>query len=310
MAGVSVKAFAKINLSLGVTGRLENGYHLIRSVMQAIDIHDDITVETKGKAGLYGGTSIKIQVEDEIDKDSDVSFDIPEGENNIMYRAAAAMADYFCPVTGNRVNLRLVKRIPMAAGLAGGSTDAAAVMLALARLWAVDVKLATLVDIGKSIGADVPFCLAANAKLNPTLGFAGDILASSCALAEGIGETLTPRAGTDGAVVLVKPDIAVSTPYIYGLFDKNGQTDGIASPEDMVNALEPVTVGAYPLVGDTIERLKGLVSPERVFMSGSGPTVLAYFAERAAAESAAVRIKQAFKDEADGGCYVRFAGLM
>jgi 4-diphosphocytidyl-2-C-methyl-D-erythritol kinase len=316
MADVSVKAFAKVNLSLEVTGRLENGYHLIRSVMQAIDIYDDISVAVKGNAGLYGGTSIKLNVKSEADADSAVgAFTIPSGEDNIMYRAAAAMSDYFCPAAGNKIHISILKRIPVSAGLAGGSSDAAAVMLALARLWNLNAELSVLLNIGKSIGADVPFCIAANAKLNSQLGFADDAMASSAAFAEGIGEALTPLAGMDGALVLVKPDIAVSTARIYGLLDEHGfsrerQPAETVSQGNMINALEPITVGAYPAVGETIEKVKAIAAPNRVFMSGSGPTVIAYFSERAEAERAADRIKQALAEGTGGGYYVRLAKLI
>ncbi|MDR1028526.1 MAG: 4-(cytidine 5'-diphospho)-2-C-methyl-D-erythritol kinase [Clostridiales Family XIII bacterium] len=341
MGNISLRAFAKINLSLDVTGEPQNGYHPIRSVMQAIGVHDDIAVETKGRAGLYGGVSVKIDASTDM---AAPGFSVPSGKGNIMYRAAVAMADHFCPLSGTGISLRVVKRIPVSAGLAGGSTDAAAVMLALARLWALDADLPALMRVGASVGADVPFCLIANAKLNPALGFADAGSASACALAEGIGEALTPLASARGGAILVKPNLAVSTARVYGLWDEyvadaaglppeRPDTDALAralarteasrGPREaasdapandiskyMVNVLEPVAARAYAAVGETIERIRGLIAPDRVFMSGSGPTVVAYFADRAEAEEAAARCARAFAAQPAEGYYVRFAELM
>jgi 4-diphosphocytidyl-2-C-methyl-D-erythritol kinase len=252
------------------------------------------------------------------------------------------MSDHFCPSFGTHIRMRLVKRIPTAAGLAGGSSDAAAVMLALARLWNLDAPLSALLEIGKNIGADVPFCLAANAKLNPALGFSCDEAASSCALAEGIGETLSPLPPMRGTAVLVKPNLPVSTAHVYGLWDAAGResadgrtgaftrtrpdTDAFVSaladngkaraigpdhfPAYMVNVLEPVTAEAYPRVASAIGKMKTIAAADRVFMSGSGPTVIAYFRDRVSAEAAVPRISRAFAEERDDGCRVSLVSLI
>jgi 4-diphosphocytidyl-2-C-methyl-D-erythritol kinase len=458
MTDVSVKAFAKINLSLDITERREDGYHLIRSIMQAIDVCDDISVEAKGKVGLYGGVSVKIEMKGNAGADADAQNDvhaipsdkgiladaqsdaravpsgkgilvaaqsdaravpsgkgtlvaaqndaravpsdkgalvvaqsdvyaIPSGKDNIMYRAAIVMAEHFPPSAGNKIRIRIAKRIPVAAGLAGGSSDAAAVMLALAHLWGLDVTLASLLEIGTSVGADVPFCLIANAKLNPHLGFADDAQASSCALAEGIGEILSPLSSVSGTVMLVKPNLSVSTAHIYELWDSNHGTQtgaagrpghrahpdtdalvrALAAGDDreagntispnlasnaehtrsqgcvetaekretteetgtsektektekteqtalpnlskyMANVLEPVTAGAYPEVDDMIRCVEERAAADYVLMSGSGPTIIAYFADRAAATPAADRMKQALAEQ-QIACYVGIAEL-
>lgn len=327
MAFISANAFAKINLSLDVTGRFANGYHSIRSVMHAVDICDDITIETHGNAGLLSGVSVKIEVANRGEEGGV----IPSGENNIMYRAAVAVADRFCPSVGNKIRINIAKKIPVAAGLGGGSADAAVAILALARLWEVNAELPALLDIGKSVGADVPFCLISNAKLNPTLGFAEDRAVSTCALAEGIGEILTPLASAGGAAILVKSNISVQTSDIYALFDEYPpasarpdteelsralslgkvmrEEDRVALSRNMTNVLEPVTAGLRPEIYDIMNRIKAASSPDRVFMSGSGPTVVAYFANRAAADIAAGQIKKAFAEGKTECPRVIFAAL-
>jgi 4-diphosphocytidyl-2-C-methyl-D-erythritol kinase len=338
MGKIELKAFAKINLSLDVIGRLDNGYHAIRSVMHAISLYDRVTVETGGAAGLYRNPSIKLSVNAgallEQSGQADVIC-IPEDRQNTAWKAAMAMAERFCPVTGGRIQIKVEKRIPVAAGLAGGSADAAAVILALAKLWATGADLESLMRIGAGVGADVPFCMAAIAAKNENIGFQDAPLACSAALAEGIGDQLTPLPSFAAAkkavaakgesdsiqnspqapstvpkeaipakdqigILLLKPGIAVSTAQIYSLYDDfmcskermpRPDTDAFVSAlwrsgldlrdheicKNMVNVLENITIKEYPVVNTLIESVRQHADSDHVLMSGSGPTVIAFF---------------------------------
>jgi 4-diphosphocytidyl-2-C-methyl-D-erythritol kinase len=307
MNTLSVKAFAKINLSLDIVGIIEKesgNYHAIRSIMQAISLCDEVTVETKGHAGLFGGARIRLTLTDSA---GNAMPDLPADEHNLGWRAAARMADHFCPDRGNHVRIHITKRIPVAAGLAGGSTDAAAVMLALAVLWKTKVGLKDLCEIGAGLGADIPFCLIAIAKNNPALGYSADPMAATAALAEGIGDLLTPLPSPGGELLLYKPEVSVPTRDIYHLYDEMSVTAfsrpdtdlltsilsdsagaGIAPQslgaftENMKNVFEPVTAAAYPVVGESLALLRSALKDEadRVMMSGSGPTVFAWRSRR------------------------------
>jgi 4-diphosphocytidyl-2-C-methyl-D-erythritol kinase len=305
-----MKAYAKVNFSLEITGRLENGYHTLRSVMQAVDLFDEVTVEARAHHGAPK-LSVRMIPDDGI---------IPAGETNLAYRAAALMAELFTDGAAGKfrdIDMTVEKRIPVAAGLAGGSTDAAAVMLALAERWGVDVSLAELCKLSAALGADVPFCLAANAKNNPGL-YANDPAATSTALAEGIGDILTPLPSLAGAVILVKPNISLSTPHIYGVYDEAPEkaarpdTDGFlralrdggitakAAPAletFLVNALEYAALSESTETARILAELKNLLPRAAVFLSGSGPTVAAYFPEPADAKAAFPAARERFGAE-------------
>ena len=170
--------------------------------MQAIRLHDRIRVTAKGRAGLFGGVRIRLTASD---PSGQPALDIPAGEDNLAYRAALCLAEHFCPTKGNQIHIHIEKSIPVAAGLAGGSADAAAVFLSLAALWHLNGGLNPLLALGAKLGADIPFCISAIASGNPDLGFSEDPLAAPAALAEGIGEILTPLPTQGGQVHLLKP---------------------------------------------------------------------------------------------------------
>jgi 4-diphosphocytidyl-2-C-methyl-D-erythritol kinase len=306
----NVLAPAKINLSLNVLSRRPDGYHAISSVMQAIDLCDEISVRVE--EGLGCGAQIRIEADDER---------IPTGPENLAYKAAMLVLERFCPDAAPRVHIHIAikKKIPMAAGLAGGTSDAAAVILALASLFGVRATISALTEACGGIGADAAFCLAAAAAVNPALGYRGDPLAGTAALAEGIGELLTPAtARAEAAVLLVKPRIEVSTAEVYKLVRARGSANGdrvLTRALDcgdaagicaaMHNDLEAVTAAAYPVVQEVLDRLRTICdeacrpaagadkrgqAEERaacvhVQMSGSGPTVFAYFPAGAEAEA-------------------------
>lgn len=267
------KAYAKINLGLDVIQKLTNGYHQVKMIMQAIDLWDELTLE---------------KTEDGIVLTTDTG-ELPTNENNLIYKAAKLMRDTCSLREGVKIHLQ--KNIPIAAGMAGGSTDAAAAMTGMNRLFGLGIPLAELMRISVAVGADVPFCI---------LG--------GTALAEGIGEQLTPLPPMPPCHVLVaKPDISVSTKYVYEHLDSVGiphhpDIDGMVTAiregrlqgitDRMENVLESVTVPAYPI----IESIKGKMlelGASASLMSGSGPTVFGIFTKRPAAEYAFRQLKTA-----------------
>lgn len=251
---LSVVARAKINLTLDVIRRLPDGYHEIKSVMVPLALHDTVIISS----GTNGIT---------LSADSDA---VPAGLENLACKAASLLQEY----TGIRkpVHIHLKKNIPVAAGLAGGSTDAAAVLTGLNRFWQLGLSTAELFELGSRIGADVPFCL---------LG--------KTALASGKGERLLPLPPPPPlGVVLVKPRLGVSTATVYRLFDRLSLPRHGTCTEAMVDALhrgqvseiacclgndlEPVTAGMHTEIRKIKARFLeiGALGAE---MSGSGPTV-------------------------------------
>jgi len=253
----TLKAFAKINLTLDVVGKRPNGYHDVQMIMQQIDLHDDVTLRKQDKG-------IKLV--------TDSPF-IPVDRRNIAYLAAEKMFKRYDIESG--LHIQIDKRIPVAAGLAGGSTDAAAVIKGIDQLFNLNLKLEDMMEVGLELGADVPFCIMGGA-----------------ALAEGIGEKLTPIGGLkEGWMVLSKPNIGVSTQEVYqrlkwDAINKHPDTDGMLEAIEqndmhgvasgLCNVLEEVTVGLYPAVKELKDRFHeyGAVG---VLMSGSGPSVFAFF---------------------------------
>lgn len=265
------KAYAKINLGLDVLGTLPNGYHEVRMVMQTVDIWDELTFE-KAESGIVITTD---------------SGELPTDENNLIYKAAKLMQEEFDIAGG--VKIYLQKNIPIAAGMAGGSTDAAAAMRGLNELYELDVPEEKLMELGVRIGADVPYCIM-----------------GGTALAEGIGERLTRLpAAPKCFLVVAKPDYNVSTKEIYAKLDamkdyahpdidgiiaaiETGNLGGVA--KRLGNVLEDVTVQIHPEVTAVRELLqeKGALGSR---MSGSGPTVFGIFDNHTAAEAAAESLK-------------------
>lgn len=271
MEQLKVKGYAKINLGLDVIRRLPNGYHQVKMVMQAIDLWDELTLE-RSEGGITMTTD---------------SHSLATDESNLVRRAARLMQETFSLKTGLTIHLQ--KNIPIAAGLAGGSTDAAAVMKGINRLFDLNVPLPKLMELSTAIGADVPFCI---------LG--------GTALAEGIGERLTPLAPIPFCHILIaKPDISVSTKYVYEHLDSTGiekhpDLDGMTAAissgslpgiiSRMENVLETVTIPAHPVIAAIKRRLLKL-GAEGSLMSGSGPTVFGIFTDEAAARHACLQLK-------------------
>ena len=259
-------ANAKINLTLDVTGRRPDGYHEVSTIMQSLDLHDILDIEkTEGNSVILT-----------CDEPS-----LPCDDSNLIIKAAKALMFKAGHSEGLRIHLS--KQIPMAAGLAGGSADAAATLVGVNNLLGLGLADDGLAQIGASLGADIPFC----------------IQGGTC-LAEGIGEILTPiSAMPDCDIVLVKPDFDVSTKYVYEHLDaldyakldhpntkkmagliSEGNVNKIAA--NIGNILECVTVTGYPEISDIKKRLS-VSGADGVLMSGSGPTVYGIFTDAAAA---------------------------
>ena len=261
-----MKAYAKINLGLDVVRRLENGYHEVKMVMQTVGIYDVLTFE---------------RIDEGIVVTTD-SGELPTDENNLIYKAAKLMMEQYDIKEGVRIHLE--KNIPIAAGMAGGSTDAAATMKGINRLFDLGCTLRDLMELGVKIGADVPYCIM-----------------GGTALAEGIGEKLTALPPAPECFLLVaKPDINVSTKFVYEHLDaagveKHPDIDGMVKAireeslqgvlDRMENVLESVTVPAYPVI-DTIKNRMRELGALNSLMSGSGPTVFGIFIEKEKAQEA------------------------
>lgn len=258
MKALTMLARAKINLYLDVVGKRSDGYHNIESIMQLVDFGDDVTVEHAEAPGISICTNHP---------------ELPIDEGNIAYRAAKLMQETYHLSGGFRIKIE--KQIPIAAGLAGGSTNAAAVMHLINRLCSLGLSFEKLAELGVTLGADVPFCLY-----------------EKPALCEGIGEKLTPIAGlSDCHIVLTNPGVGVSTGKIYQALDSENPPKGgnvqrlienlsrknlTASFVDMINVMEPVAKEYCPQICDLLIKLRE-AGADHVMMSGSGATCFGVF---------------------------------
>ena len=272
MRKIEQKAYAKINLSLDILGRLENGYHIVRMVMQTIDLYDELVFETQDR----DCPSMEITLVSD-------NGEIPCGEDNLIVRAVRRMEAKYRIRKDLRITLK--KNIPVAAGMAGGSTDAAAALRAVRDLFVPEVSDEELQKIGVTLGADIPYCVTGGTQLS-----------------EGIGEVLTllPDAPQCGLVVC-KPPVGVSTGEVYKRYDSletvthpdiDAQIEAIRKGDlacmagHCGNVLEEVTGAMYPRIGE-IERFFEEQGALIAKMSGSGPTVFAIFADKEKARRAA-----------------------
>lgn len=272
MDEISVKALAKINLGLDVVRRREDGYHEVRMIMQTIHLFDRVQLKKKKEAGITLRTNLSF---------------LPVDEHNLAYRAAAMLREEFDIKEG--VEIALEKHIPVAAGMAGGSTDGAAVLYAMNEIFGLGLSRQALMERGVKLGADVPYCIM-----------------RGTALAEGIGEKLTQLPPMVKCPVLIaKPQISVSTKYVYEHLKLNEQSwhpdidkliDRIKAKKleqigaAMGNILESVTIAEYP----EIEAIKDCMKENgavNAMMSGSGPTVFGLFAEKEEARRAAEAVR-------------------
>lgn len=270
---MKLRAFAKINLGLDVIRRREDGYHEVRMIMQTIQMYDQLEMEKKNIPG--------------IDLTTNLSY-IPVNENNLVYKAAKLLMDQYHIREG--VSIDLNKFIPVAAGMAGGSSDAAATLVGMNKLFHLGLSKEELMKIGVKIGADVPYCIM-----------------RGTALSEGIGEKLTPLSPMPSCYILIgKPGISVSTKFVYtnlklnehtkhpdidGMLQALKQQDLRGITDRMENVLEGVTIPAYPVIEEIKNHMKehGALN---ALMSGSGPTVFGIFDDKKKAEFACEKLKE------------------
>ncbi len=263
-----IKTHPKINISLDVLSKRPDGYHEVKMIMQSLAIYDQVSVELTNDGKISVGTN--------------VSF-LPNDKSNIAYKAAALFIEYF-NIKNAGVKIFIEKNIPVAAGMAGGSTNAAGVLKALNALTGINCDEKTLMEIGVEVGADVPYCIY-----------------GKTALAEGLGEILTPiKQFPETVVCLAKPDFSVSTAEIFKSLnakkiEAHPDTKGIISAVEagdvysvskrMYNVLESVTAKKLPIINE----LKSVMldfGAMGTIMTGSGPTVFGLFEDEKQAEKA------------------------
>lgn len=267
MKELNLRAYAKVNLGLDVVRKREDGYHEVSMVMQTVKLYDRLHMERISRDTIELGTNLKF---------------LPVDENNLVYKAVKMLKEEFGIREG--VSIQLDKHIPVAAGMAGGSSDCAAALFGMNRLFGLGLNRQQLMERGVTLGADVPYCIM-----------------RGTALSEGIGEQLTPLPPMPDCYILIaKPPISVSTKYVYehlnlpGLSrhpDIAGMVEGFKKQDlkmitdRMENVLETVTETEYPVIAEIKEMMldHGAVN---ALMSGSGPTVFGIYTDKETADRA------------------------
>ncbi|MBP3916265.1 MULTISPECIES: 4-(cytidine 5'-diphospho)-2-C-methyl-D-erythritol kinase [unclassified Clostridium] len=274
---MKIKAYAKINISLDIVGKRESdGYHLLKMIMQNIDLYDEISVE-KQKEGITISCNKNY---------------VPTDSRNLAYKAASLFKETYNIEDG--VHIDIVKNIPVSAGLAGGSTDAAAVLKLMNKIFEVNVSDEELMDIGLKLGADIPYCIN-----------------GGTALCEGIGEKITTlQPFKDKILVLVKPSFGVSTKEVYKSFNLDRvrvhpKTENLIEAmendnlyyvaNNMKNLLENVTLRKHNILIKIKEDMNryGAVGS---MMSGSGPSVFAFFDDMLKAQRCYEKMKENYRE--------------
>lgn len=300
---ITRKAYAKINLALDVLGKYPNGYHEVKMVMQTIDLYDVLKFEefvwdpselsSVGISELQGKDALEAK-QDEAELTARIKIvgvncaELSLGTDNLIFKAAAKLLTYIPSDKGVRISLE--KNIPVAAGMAGGSTDCAATLHGINELFDLKLTDEQLCEIGVKLGADVPYCIMGGTML-----------------AEGIGEKLTKLPDAPELMLVVaKPEMGVSTKFVYEHLDayvnpphpdvegmikaiEEADKDGVASK--LGNILEIVTVPACPEVA-MIKDILANNGADGVLMSGSGPTVFSIFSDENKAREAVEILKK------------------
>ncbi|MBZ9690269.1 4-(cytidine 5'-diphospho)-2-C-methyl-D-erythritol kinase [Clostridium sp. M14] len=273
---MNIKAYAKINISLDVIGKREDGYHLLKMIMQNIDLYDIVQVEK-----IPNGIKLKCNKPY-----------VPTDERNLAYKAAKLFKETYNIKSGIYINIE--KNIPVSAGLAGGSTDAAAVLKIMNKMFNINVPQSELMNLGLKLGADIPYCIC-----------------GGTALCEGIGEKVTKlKPFRDKILVVVKPPFGVSTKEVYKAFDLSKvifhpKTNELISNieknninfivNNMKNLLENVTLGRYKIIS-TIKEEINTCGALGSMMSGSGPTVFGFFDDMLKAQKCYEKMKEKYVD--------------
>ena len=276
MDKIQLKALAKINLGLDVLRRREDGYHEVKMIMQTIGLHDDLEIRKTKTPGIQVKTNL---------------YYLPTNENNLVYKAAKLLMDEFQIQDG--VSIQLKQRITVAAGMAGGSSDGAAVLWGINQMYGLGLSMQALMERGVRLGADVPYCIQ-----------------RGTALAEGIGEKLSVLPPMPKCTILIaKPGISVSTKFVYenlhandlkpeqhpdvdSMIEAMRQKDLGLLCSRMGNVLETVTIPAYPVINE-IKRTMMDNGAIGSMMSGSGPTVFGIFDSPVAAKQAMKAVRAA-----------------
>lgn len=276
MEEIRLRARAKINLTLDVTGKRQDGYHELRTIMQTVGLYDGVYMKRIAKQRIKVKTNL---------------FWLPADERNLAWKAANLMRERFGIKDG--VFIEIDKRIPVAAGLAGGSADCAAVLVGMNRLFSLGLSREEMEGLAGTLGSDIPYCVR-----------------RGTVLAEGVGEILkpVPCPCPQCGVVLAKLPVSVSTASVYqklrwqdvgahpdteGMLRAMERQDVPRMGKLLCNVLENVTIPMYPEIGEMKQRFLEL-GAEGALMSGSGPTVFALFTQRGRAEQAAWQIKREF----------------
>ena len=266
---LDLKAYGKINLGLDVVRRREDGYHEVRMIMQTVRVYDAIELNRTEEEGIRLSTNL---------------YYLPDNENNLGYRAAKLLMDEFGIRDG--VEIKMKKFIPVAAGMAGGSSDAAAVLFGINKMFGLGLSEKELMERGVRLGADVPYCIM-----------------RGTALSEGIGEILTPLPPMPQCRVLIaKPAVSVSTKHVYESLNlsslgaevhpdidamraaiENKDLSGVVS--QLGNVLETVTIPENPVIQTLKDKMMEM-GADGSLMSGSGPTVFGLFTNQTAAQAA------------------------
>lgn len=294
---ITKKAYGKVNLGLDITGRREDGYHLVRMVMQSVDIFDTLTFEKIETTTYISNSGTGESLDDGkktenspiiITATNDPSLSL--GEDNLIYKAARLLMDRFNIADGVRISL--TKEIPIAAGMAGGSSDCASTLKGINELFELGLSEEELRDIGVTLGADVPYCIM-----------------GGTALSEGIGEILTRLPDIPKVTFLIaKPEFGISTKEAYGAFDsipeadvKHPDIDGMVEAvrsgnlsgitDRLGNVLEQASIPAHPQI-EEIKKIMGENGAEAALMSGSGPTVFGIFTDTDRAWAALERLQE------------------
>lgn len=268
MNEITLKALAKINIGLDVTGIRADGYHEVSMIMQTVNLYDRLAIKKTGTGEIRLSTNLNY---------------LPVNDDNLCIKAARLLTDEFSIKDG--IDISLDKHIPVAAGMAGGSTDAAAVLFGVNKIFDLGLSKKALMERGVKIGADVPYCIM-----------------RGTALAEGIGEVLTPLSPmVECPVLIAKPGISVSTKTVYQSLDacfdtvKHPDIHKLISDienkdlgsicDHMGNVLEEVTIPMHPVISD-IKKLMLENGALGAMMSGSGPTVFGFFEDNDTAQKA------------------------
>ena len=269
---IRVRAHGKINLALDVLGRRDNGYHDVRMIMQSVGLYDNVEIINLGPSASG---------KPEIDIETNLRY-LPNNENNLAHKAAMLLMEEF--YIARHITIKIKKLITVAAGMAGGSADAAAVLKGVNRLFGLGLSAEELKKRGVTLGADIPYCID-----------------GGTALSEGIGEILTPLPPMPQCIILlVKPPINVSTKLVYEKLDSkeieyhpdiDGMIDAIkagdlhAMASKLGNVLQTVTESEYPIITEIKDKMLEMGALNSM-MSGSGPTVFGIFDDRTKAKEA------------------------